>query len=54
MIEEIDQEFKDRLRTCLPEDGMKLGNAPKNKFMPKAENLKNMKLSRDFTHPTII
>lgn len=54
MIEEIDQEFKDRLRTCLPEDGMKLGNAPQNKFMPKAENLKNMKLSRDFTHPKII
>jgi hypothetical protein len=30
----------------MPEEGMKLGNAPENLFMPKAENLKNMKLER--------
>ena len=51
MIEEMTEDFKAKLRTCLPEEGMKLGHAPQNKFMPKAENLKNMKLSRQFTNP---
>ena len=31
----------------MPEEGMKLGNAPKNVFMPKAENLKTMKHQRE-------
>lgn len=31
----------------MPEERMKLGNAPKNVFMPKAENLKCMKIKRE-------
>ena len=33
---------------------MKLGHAPPNKFMPNAENLKNMKLDRENAKPVII
>ena len=54
MIEEMSQEFKDNLKKCLPKEGMTLGHAPENKFMPKAENLKCMKLDRDFANPSII
>jgi secreted Zn-dependent insulinase-like peptidase len=34
------------LKTILPEDGMNLNYPPENKFMPLAENLKNIKLER--------
>lgn len=30
----------------MPDTKMKMGNAPENKFMPKAENLKPLKLER--------
>ena len=54
MIEEIEPEFKEHLKQVLPMPDMLLGHAPPNKFMPKAENLKNMKLSRDYATPVII
>jgi len=34
------------LKTVKPTEGMKLGNAPENTFMPKAENLICMKIDR--------
>lgn len=45
-IEELSSDCKAHLKSVMPEEGMKMGNAPVNKFMPKAENLKNMKLER--------
>ena len=44
--EELSADFKAHLKTAMPEEGMKMGNAPANKFMPKAENLKAAKLER--------
>ena len=45
-IEDLDKEYCEKLLTILPEENMKLGNAPVNIFMPKAENLKSMKIPR--------
>jgi len=36
----------DHWRTVMPEAGEKLSNAPPNKFMPKPQNLVNMKKVR--------
>ena len=43
----MEETFLQKLKDIMPEEGMKLGNAPKNVFMPKAENLKTMKLHRE-------
>jgi len=45
-MEEFSQEFMDKIGKIMPEEGMKLGNAPPNTYMPKAENLKSMKKER--------
>ena len=45
-LEDFSQEFMDHLRTVRPQEAEKLGNAPPNLFMPKAENLVNMKKQR--------
>ena len=44
--EELSSDFKERLKSVMPEPNMKMGNAPVNKFMPKVENLKSFKLDR--------
>jgi len=36
----------DHWKTALPESGEKLENAPPNPYMPKPENLVNMKKAR--------
>ena len=45
-IEDLDKDFCQNLFTVLPEETMKLGNAPENIFMPRIENLKSIKLER--------
>jgi len=45
-IQRITQSKMDHWRTVMPEADEKLGNAPPNKFMPKPENLINMKKAR--------
>lgn len=42
----LSNEFKTHLKLVMPEPNMKMGNAPINKFMPKAENLKTLKAER--------
>ena len=42
-VEEMSEETLQRLSVIKPEDGMKLSHAPANVFMPKAEDLINMK-----------
>lgn len=45
-IERIAQDKMDHWRTVMPEAAEKLDNAPPNKFMPKPENLIDMKKAR--------
>ena len=46
-IENLNSDFIEKLKNIMPDDKtMKMGNAPINTFMPKAENLKYIKLDR--------
>ena len=45
-FEDLPEETLQRLSSVGPEDHMKLGHAPVNLFMPKAEDLINLKVPR--------
>lgn len=45
-VEDLPEETLQRLSSIKPEDSMKLGHAPENVFMPKAEDLINLKAPR--------
>jgi len=45
-VEPFTNEFMEKLRTIMPEQGENLSNAPPNAFMPKPENIISMKNKR--------
>ena len=46
-VEELSDDYIQKLSEILPEEGMKLDFAPPNHYMPEIDNLKNMKKQRD-------